>query len=192
MILQSEMDGIRVTWTELSKELKRTSALWRRNAQNALKRQDRNASKALYHSMKTRLNVDELGNPGASITPSVPYWEYVDLGVKGAKKSPFPRQRKSPFRYRTKQPPIQPLVDWAKTRGITPRDEKGRFMSFQQFGFMVSRTIWYRGLKPSYFLTDTGKYIEEKYTETLATAFATDLTNAIWPRDEKGRFTKRT
>lgn len=190
-MMKSMMEGVEVIWTETEKELKRTANLWRRNAQAALTRQDRNTTKALYHSMRIKTDIDELGNPGVIMTPSVPYWEFVDLGVKGAKRSPFPRQNKSPFRFRKKQPPIEPLIEWTKNRGITPRDEQGRFISFRSFGFMLSRSIWYRGLKPSYFLTDTGKYIEDKYAADLAVAFSTDLTNAIWPRDELGRFTKR-
>ena len=59
------------------------------------------------------------------------------------------------------------------------RDEKGRFVSRKQIVSAISLAIWRRGLKPTFFVSDTRKRIKDKALKRIATALGQDIANAI-------------
>jgi hypothetical protein len=177
--LTLEYQGKTYPATETQKELKRVARLWRRNAQSYLRRHNKNTTGALKSSMKTRFG--QSGNSvWADITPTVDYWEFVDLGVRGAKSSPFKRQRESPYKYKKKKPPLNVIEKWLKDKGAKPRNTAtGQYVTRRSFAFLVQNAIWSRGLKPTFFITDTGKRLEKKYALSIAGAYANDLADAM-------------
>ena len=163
---------------ETEKELNRTARLWRRNAQAKLRRENANASGVLKSSMKTRLGMNG-DQPFADITPNVSYWEFIDKGVQGAQLNPFRRQNESPFKYKSKKPPLDMILKWMTVKPIRGRGKDGKFIKKESAAYLIQRSIWSRGIRPLFFISDTGKRIEKKYADSIAQAYALDLENAL-------------
>jgi len=54
----------------------------------------------------------------------------------------------SQFSYKNKRPPIKPLKEWIKARGLKYRDKDGRFKKggINTLAFLISRSIYAQGL----------------------------------------------
>jgi len=82
-----------------------------------------------------------------------PYTRIVDEGIKGSKSSA--KAPKSPFSYRTKQPPSGVIDKWVVRKGIkSARDERGRFIPRKSLVFLMARSIKLYGIKPTNFFSD--------------------------------------
>ena len=87
------------------------------------------------------------------------YGMFQDEGVKGANPSLIKGgKQKAPnskFSYKQKMPPMQPLRDWAQKKNIRFRDKKGQFAkgSYKSMAFVLQRSIYAQGFKPTYFFT---------------------------------------
>ena len=110
------------------------------------------------------------------------YWQFVDEGVKGVggfKGSGRARGQGSPFKYSSKMPPRQPLIEWIKSKGLKGRDAKGRFISNNSFGFLIQRSIFQRGLTRTQFFSKPFTEQLNKQTDNITKAFADDLEAAL-------------
>jgi hypothetical protein len=110
------------------------------------------------------------------------YWQFVDEGVKGVggfKGSGRARGQGSPFKYSSKMPPRQPLIEWIKSKGLKGRDAKGRFISNNSFGFLIQRSIFQRGLTRTQFFSKPFTEQLNKQTDNITEAFADDLELAL-------------
>ena len=160
--------------------LRKVGTYWKKNAQAKLRRDNKNAGGTLKKSMKVEVFQDK-DAMGVDITPSAPYWRFVDQGVRGAQSSPFKRQNKSPFRFKEKMPPRDAIREWMGVKGVRPRDKKGRFaaMTFDSLAYLIQRSIWRRGLRPTFFISDTGDRLTKKYGDQLAEALSKDYETAL-------------
>ena len=175
MTLKAHGKQIPLPTTEAT--LNKVARLWIRRARYKLDKSKPFAAVAtgkLRTSMKAQVYMDR-NRPTADITPDVPYWEFVDLGVKGAVKSPYPMQKKSPFKYTSKMPPRDVITDWVKAKGLQGRDAKGRFIKRDSLAYLIQRSIYFNGLRPRRFISDTGDAIWAKYGDDIATALTQDL-----------------
>lgn len=126
---------------------------------------------------------NELKGGEVKVTPrslqfeiEMPYYgTFQDKGVSGVKK-----KYNTPYSYKRKgsglkgMPPPSKLDKWIVKKSIAPRDEKGRFLSRKSIQFLIARSIFYNGIKPSLFFTKPFlKYSKELPTE-LEQAFALD------------------
>lgn len=104
------------------------------------------------------------------------YGMFQDKGVSGKK-----RKYDTPFSYKNKKPPIGPLAEWAKKKNIRLRDEQGRFKkgNYNTIGFLISRSIFEKGIKPSLFFTKPFERAFKRLPEDLAEAFGNDIKNMI-------------
>lgn len=104
------------------------------------------------------------------------YGMFQDKGVSGKK-----RKYDTPFSYKNKKPPIGPLAEWAKKRNIRLRDEQGRFKkgNYNTIGFLISKSIFEKGLKPSLFFTKPFEKAIKRLPEDLQEAFGDDIKNMI-------------
>ena len=167
--------------TETTKMLEKIGKIWRKNARISLRMQDKVNTGALYDSMPVTVG----GNQHAyyvNITPQVHYWEFVDKGVQGASKNIFARQSESPFKYgANKTRGLRGAIDkWVRQKGFQFSDKKsGRFMSYESTAFLVSSAIWHRGLKPTFFISDTLKRLKPKAMKWLGLALGEDVANGI-------------
>ncbi|QDP48269.1 MAG: hypothetical protein Unbinned585contig1001_39 [Prokaryotic dsDNA virus sp.] len=106
------------------------------------------------------------------------YWAFVDEGVRGAggyKGSGRMRGQGSPFKFSSKMPPRQPLINWIKNKPLKGRDKKGRFISNESFGFLIQRAIYQRGLERTQFFTRPFTTQLKKQEKKIVQAFADDL-----------------
>jgi len=96
------------------------------------------------------------------------YWQWVDQGRRGKK------QNKA-----LKYPPLEEIMVWALQRGIPQfRDERGRFMTNLQRGFMIQKSIGYYGIYKTEFVQNGIESVFPQVTEELgqwAVDFLTEL-----------------
>ena len=154
-----------------------------------LTKQKRNVSKNLYNSIQYTL--EEKDNSFFLNFIMDEYGTFLDKGVKGANPSLVDNKKtgkkgvqkggNSPYSYKTKRPPMQPLADWAKKRNIRLRDEKGRFKkgNYRTIGFILQRSIFAQGIKPSLFFTKPFEKGFKDLPTELQEKFAIDLENLI-------------
>ena len=106
------------------------------------------------------------------------YWACVDEGVRGAggyKGSGKMRGQGSPFKFSTKMPPRQPLIDWIRNKPIKGRDKKGRFITNKSLGFLIQRAIYQRGLTRTQFFSKPFTDELKKQIDKITEAFGDDL-----------------
>ena len=180
--LTIEIGGKEYPMTKIKKALQTIGKIWRKNARISLRKQDKVNTGALYNSMSVAVGKDKDGF-FVNITPQVHYWEFVDKGVQGASRNIFTRQSESPFKFGSGNGPrgLRGAIDkWVAKKGFQFSDKKtGRFMSFKSTAFVVSRAIYNRGLKPTFFISDTLKRLKPKAMQMLSKAMSEDMANAL-------------
>ena len=102
------------------------------------------------------------------------YGVFQDKGVSGVKK-----KYSTPYSYKSKMPPPSKLDKWTVKKGIAPRDEKGRFMSRKSLQFLIARSIFYNGIKPSLFFTKPFEKYAKGLPKELEKAFALDTASFL-------------
>ena len=117
------------------------------------------------------------------------YGIFVDEGVRGAKpslvKGGYQKAPMSKYKYTNKMPPMQMLADWAKSKNIRFRNSKGQFSkgSNRSMGFVLQRSIFAQGIKPTYFFTKPfNNGLNDLLNGTpndVLDAFVLDIENAI-------------
>jgi len=177
-----EIGGKVYPMTQLQKALQKIGKIWRKNARISLRKQDKVNTGALYNSMSVTVGEDNEGY-FVNITPQVHYWEFVDKGVQGASRNIFTGQSESPFKFGSGKGPrgLRGAIDkWTVQKNIEgTRDAQGRFVTRKSLVFMISRAIYNRGLKPTFFISDTMKRLKPKAMQMLGLALGQDVANAI-------------
>jgi len=139
-------------------------------ARTRLTKGNKNVSKSLYDSLKgfvkTTPNAIEVSFEMDE------YGLYQDKGVSGKQK-----KYNTPYSFKSKMPPSKPLAEWAKKRNIRLRDEQGRFAkgNYNTIGFLIARSIYKKGIKPSLFFTKPFEQGFEKLPDTLIEQFGLDV-----------------
>tara|TARA_R110002126_G_scaffold243274_1_gene386400 strand:+ start:928 stop:1494 length:567 start_codon:yes stop_codon:yes gene_type:complete len=155
---------------------------------------DKKGSGSLYNSIEYKLETEE--NLFLLDFLMEDYGPFVDEGVKGAnpslvnssvtgrvgiQKAPY-----SKFKYTSKRPPLEILVNWAKSKNVRFRVKKGqkgggqfKAGSYQQMGFWLQKSIYAQGLKPNYFFTKPFEKGLKGLGDKLFDAFALDIEKAI-------------
>ena len=168
--------------TQTTKTLEKIGKMWRKNARISLRKQDKVNTGALYDSMPVTVGQNQYAIY-VDITPTVNYWEFVDKGVQGASRNIFPRQSESPFKYGSGKGGrgLRGAIDkWVLQKGLGgTRDSQGRFTPRKSLVFLITRAIWNRGLKPTFFLSGTLKRLKPKAMKWLNAALGKDMANAI-------------
>lgn len=153
------------TYDILDKFRKRVIAEARRN----LTRMNKNASKDLHSSLDSELKVS--ANSFSLKFFMMEYGEYIDKGVSGKKK-----KYNTPYSYTTKMPPSRVFDKWVVRKGLEgTRDEKGRFVSRKSLTYLIARSVFNNGLKPSLFFTKPFEREFAKLDQELVEAFGLDI-----------------
>ena len=176
-----EIGGKTYPMTNLNKTLEKVGKMWRKNARISLRMQGKVNTGALYESIPVIVGEDA-NEYYVNITPQVDYWEFVDKGVQGASRNIFARQSESPFKFgANKTRGLRGAIDkWVIQKGIQgTRDAQGRFTPRKSLVYAISNAIWHRGLKPSFFISDTLKRLKPKAMQWLGLALGQDIANAI-------------
>jgi hypothetical protein len=143
-----------------------------KQARTNLTKQKKNSSKKLYDSLDYELKVSH--NSFGITFLMEEYGAYQDKGVSGKKN-----KYDTPFSYKSKMPPANKLDKWSVRKGIAPRDKKGRFIPRQSLNFLIARSIYMKGIKPSLFFTKPFEKAFNDLPPELTTAFAIDIENSI-------------
>lgn len=132
----------------------------------------KNSSKALYNSLG--YNIKETSN-GVNIEFLMDeYGAYQDKGVSGKKK-----KYNTPFSYKDKMPPSSALDKWTVRRGIAPRDKSGKFIPRKTINYLIARSIFNKGIKPSLFFTKPFEKGFQNLPPELIKGFINDIENTI-------------
>jgi hypothetical protein len=123
-------------------------------AKRNLTNKDKNVSKKLYNSIEGEVKV--FPNSIGMYFSMEEYGAYQDLGVKGKKSASKAPQ--SPFRFGSgtgkKGGLTAAMEKWVTQRRIQFKDRKsGKFMSYKSTAWLMTRSIYSKGIKPSLFFT---------------------------------------
>lgn len=139
------------------KEIKRALNAFGRyvvqQARTNLTKGKKNVSKELYESLTYDLK--EVAQGYQIYFEMEDYGMYQDRGVQGTQSG----KSLSGFRYKQSSNLIGleaatgMFAEWARFRGLQPRDKKGRYGSYRTMGFILAQSIKKKGLKPSLFFT---------------------------------------
>lgn len=143
-----------------------------KQARTNLTKGKKNSSKKLYESLDYKL---KLGQNSFGIEFIMEeYGAYQDQGVSGKK-----RKFDTPFSFTNKMPPSSSLDKWGVRKGIAPRDKQGKFIPRKSLNFLIARSIFMKGIRPSMFFTKPFEKAFDNLPPELTTAFAIDIENSI-------------
>lgn len=128
----------------------------------------KNVNKKLYNSIDGDVKVS-----ANSISLSFymeDYGVFQDKGVSGTKK-----KYNTPFSYTSKRPPRKTLEEWISKRRFQFRDKKGKFISYKSMSFLIQRSIFEKGIKPSLFFTKPFEQGFKKLPDELIEAYGLDV-----------------
>lgn len=146
-----------------------------------LSKSNKNVSKELYNSLKGEILTE--GNYSIVGFKMADYGQFQDQGVRG--KSSSAKAPNSPFRFGSgtgkKGGLTKSILEWVKAKRFQFRNkENGKFMSYEQTGFLISRSIFHKGIKPSLFFTKPFEAGYKKYIDTdLMKAFSQDVDTIV-------------
>jgi hypothetical protein len=137
-------------------------------ARKNLTRNKKNASKTLYNEMSSFLKVSKNSFELAFLMPI--YGEFQDKGVSGKKK-----KYDTPFSYKNKMPPSDVFEAWIKRKGIKGRDKRGRFITNKSLSYLIARSVFNNGIKPSLFFTRPFELAYKRLGDDVIQAFGLDI-----------------
>lgn len=153
--------------SETEKQLKAFRDYVIKQSRSNLTRLKKNSSKKLYDSIKGEYKV--MPNSFSMDFSMEDYGHFQDKGVNG-KKSVWT----TAYRFGTKMPPPSKLDKWIVRKGIAPRDKQGRLISRKSLQFLIARSIFINGIKPSLFFTKPFEDAFKRLPSELISKFGLD------------------
>lgn len=105
------------------------------------------------------------------------YAPFLDLGVKGAVTST--KAPNSPFRFGTgtgrKGGLTDGIKEWVKARRFQFRDARGKLMSYDSTAFIIIRSVYTTGMRPTLFFSKPFEKAYEKLPTEMVEAYGLDL-----------------
>ena len=151
-------------------------------ARSNLTRAKKNVTGNLYNSLQYEIEA----NPNSlalrwKMDELAPYWKFQDYGVQG--KSSSTKAPNSPFRFGTGSGMAgglsRAIEKWVAARRFQFRDKKGRFLSYDSTAFLISRSIYNKGIKTTSFFTRPFQLKFEQLPQEIATAYALELSDFL-------------
>jgi hypothetical protein len=109
------------------------------------------------------------------------YGTFQDLGVKG--KTSSAKAPNSPYKFGSgtgkKGGLTEGINKWVRARRFQFRDRKGKFLSFDSTAFLVTRSIYNKGIKPSFFFTKPFEKAFERLPDDIIEAYGLDVESLI-------------
>lgn len=164
-------------------ELKETQAVIKRfrdyvvsQSKANLTRGGKNVTKSLYNSIKGEIVSEDNYTIVGFIMDE--YGAYQDQGVKGSKTAR--KAPNSPFKFGSgvKNGGLtNGIGKWVERKGIQFRDKKsGKFLTYKSTAYIITRSIFTTGLKPSLFFTKPFEKGYEKFINVdIMKAFSHDV-----------------
>ena len=101
------------------------------------------------------------------------YGFYQDRGVKGKKGG----KSLDGYKYTNKMPSPKAFDKWTVRKGIAPRDKEGRFIKRKSLNFLIARSIFNKGIKPTLFFTKPFEKYYKRLPKELTEKYALDMVN---------------
>tara|TARA_Y100001937_G_scaffold89073_1_gene120418 strand:+ start:79 stop:573 length:495 start_codon:yes stop_codon:yes gene_type:complete len=159
---------------EVQKALNNFGKFVVQQARTRLTKGRKNVSKKLYNSLDYKINATE--DSISVIFEMEDYGKFQDQGVSGTKQ-----KYNTPFSYKSKMPPSKAFSQFVVRKNIKgSRDEKGRFVKRKTLQYLIARSIFTRGIKPSMFFTKPFNQAFDKLPPELQDKFGIDLENLIF------------
>ena len=152
---------------EIQKELERFRDYVVSQSRRNLSRLKKNSSKKLYQSIKG--DVKAMPNSISIQFTMEDYGVFQDAGVSGIKK-----KYNTPYSYKSKMPPPKAFDKWLVRKGIAPRKSGGQFASRKSLAFLIARSVFRNGIKPSLFFTKPFEAAYKKLPEELVEKYGLD------------------
>jgi len=134
-----------------------------------LTRGKKNSSKTLYNSLDYDINVSP--NSFSLSFLMEDYGVFQDKGVSGIKK-----KYNTPYSYTNKMPPPSKMDKWIVRKGLKGvRGKDGKFISRKSLQFMIARSIYNNGIKPSLFFTKPFKKAFTNLDKDIIKAYQLDV-----------------
>jgi hypothetical protein len=145
-----------------------------------LKTSDKNATGELSKSLDSDVKVSK--NSFQLTFSMEDYGVFQDKGVRG--KTSSTKAPNSPFRFGSGKGKKGGLTEginkWVKRRRFQFRDKKtGRFMSYNSTAFLISRSIYNKGIAPSLFFTKPFEKAFKNLDKDLIEAYKLDVEQLI-------------
>ena len=122
----------------------------------------------LHNSLKSNIKVSKNSFELSFLMEE--YGVFQDKGVSGVKK-----KYNTKYSYTNKMPPPSKMDKWIVKKGIAPRDKNGKFISRKSLQFMIARSIFNNGIKPSLFFTKPFEKAFKNIDKDLIKAFKLDV-----------------
>ena len=153
----------------VQKELNRFAKYVVTQSRSNLTRQKKNASKQLWQSIDYDLKVSKNSFQLEFLMED--YGIFQDKGVSGTEK-----KYNTPYKYTNKMPPPSKMDKWIVKRNLKGvRDKNGKFISRKSLQFMIARSIYKKGIKPSLFFTKPFEKAFKNINEDLIEAYRLDV-----------------
>ena len=160
---------------ETEKELKKFRDYVIKESRSNLTKLKKNSSKKLYNSLKGEYKL--MANSFSLYFSMEDYGTFQDKGVNG-KRSVYT----TAYKFGTKMPPPKALDKWIVRKGIAPRTKSGKFtgrtisaVGFRKsIQFLIARSIYYNGIKPSLFFTKPFEAAYKRLPEELVVKYGLD------------------
>jgi hypothetical protein len=165
---------------EVEKTIKRFRDYVIQQSRSNLSKTGHNNTKELYNSLKgeivTENNFTIVGFQMAD------YGTFVDLGVKG--KTSSLKAPNSPYKFGSgtgkKGGLSKGINQWVKQKGFQFRNKQGKFLSYDSTAYLITRSIFHKGIKPSLFFTKPFEAGYKKYIDVdLIKAFGQDIETMV-------------
>ena len=99
------------------------------------------------------------------------YGFYQDRGVQGKKSG----KSLDGYKYTNKMPPPKAFDKWNIKKGIAPRDKKGKFIKRKSLNFLIARSIFEKGIKPTLFFTKPFEKYYKRLPDELVEKYGLDM-----------------
>ena len=137
---------------------------------------DRNVSKRLYKSIKGEVTINSERTTVKFFMEK--YGDFQDQGVKG--KNSSAKAPNSPFKFgsgRGKEGGLtESIQKWVEARRFQFKDRKsGKFMSYRATAFLITRSIYSKGLKPTLFFTKPYQAALKNLPDDLAKEYGLEV-----------------
>lgn len=166
--------------TETNKVLTKFSKYVVTQSRANLTRKDKNVKGKLYQSIKGETFTGK--NSIGIYFEMEDYGEFQDKGVKGLSSSA--KAPNSPYRFGSgtgrKGGLTEGIRQWVKDRRFQFRDNvSGRFMSYEQTAFIITRSIYHKGIEATRFFSKPFEVGFERLPDELIEAYGLDLEKTL-------------
>jgi hypothetical protein len=163
----------------LREELNKFAKYVIQQSRSNLTKGKKNTSKELYNSLG--YDIESSKDSTSMAFKMADYGKFQDLGVKG--KDSSAKAPNSPYKFGTgsgKKGGLTKGIDkWVRRRGIQFRDKKGKFLSYEQTGYIITRSVYKTGMKASMFFTKPFERAFKRLPDDLVKAYSIGIEKQI-------------